>query len=332
MISWNKRFNGPSATMHVLFLTGFFFLFFSPFVSAEIVERVVAIVNNEIVTQSDLSAFEKKLDRNNFLDELLLFGKPAAELKKSPADQLNYIINERLLDSEVKRLNLSVTIERVEQEIRDIAKRNGMSRNDLMSAVTTQGITASEYQDFIKSKVERQSLIESEVTSKIRVSDEDVLAKYSRDNPSNSAGTYEYNIAHIFFNSKKGGALAAKERAESVVKKLRAGESFEVLAEQHSEDTNFSPGGVLGTFRAGEFSKEMEAAVAKISPGEFTDVVPLKGNFHVLKLLGKKIVSDAKFEVGKEKIRNQLFEQAFQKHFKLWLESKREEAFIRINK
>jgi peptidyl-prolyl cis-trans isomerase SurA len=236
------------------------------------------------------------------------------------------------MDSEVKRLNLSVTIERVEQEIRDIAKRNGINRNELIAAVTQQGITVSEYQDFIKSKVERQSLIEAEITSKIRVSDEDVLAQYSRMYPTSSAGTYEYTIAHILFNPKKGGPEAALERAEAVEKKLKAGESFEVLAEQHSEDSNFSAGGVLGTFRAGEFSREMEAAVAKINPGETTGVVHSRGGIHILKLLSKKVVSDAKYEKEKEKIRNQLFEKAFQKQFKNWLDAKREESFIRINK
>ncbi len=309
-----------------------FSLFFGLLTQAEVVERVVAIVNNDIITLSDTSAFTKKLDRNNFLDDLLLFGKPPAEIKKDASEQLDYMINERLMDSEVKRLNLSVTIERVEQEIREIAKRNGMNRSELMTAVSGQGITVSEYQSFIKSKVERQSLIEAEVTSKIRVSDEDILAQYSREYPSASAGIYEYSIAHILFNSKKGGADAARERAESVVKKLRSGESFEVLAEQHSEDANFTTGGILGSFKAGEFAKEMEVAVAKLNPGETTDVVRLKGNYHVLKLLNKTLVSDPRFDKEKEKIRSQLFEKAFQKHFRLWLESKREESFIRINK
>ena len=308
------------------------FIILTPTANAEIVERVVAVVNNEIITQSDVSGFGKKLERNNFLDDLLLFGKSPAELSKNSAEQLSYMINERLMDSEVKRLNLSVTIERVEQEIREIAKRNGIPRNDLISAVNKQGVTTSEYQDFIKSKIERQSLIESEITSKIRVSDEDILAQYTRAYPSSSAGTYEYTIAHIFFNPKKGGTEAANDRAERVEKKLRSGESFDVLAEQHSEDPNFSPGGVLGTFRAGEFGKEMESAVAKINPGETTPVVHSKGGIHILKLISKKIVSDSKFEKEKEKIRSQLFEKAFQKHFKNWLEAKKEESFIRINK
>ena len=312
---------------------GFLFLFFaSGLSSAEIVERIVATVNNEVITSSDVRSFSKKLGKSSFLDDLLLFGRTQADLAKNPDDQLDYLINEKVMDSEIKRLNLSVTMERVEQEIKEIAKRNGISRDALLEAVKGQGVTTSEYQAFMKSKIERQSLIEQEITSKIRVSDEDVMSQYTRSHPSSPSGIYEYTIAHIVFSAKKGGMDAASERAQSVLKKLHAGESFEVLAEQHSEDPNFATGGLLGTFKAGEFSKELEAAVAGLNAGETSDLVKSKGLVHILKLVSKKIVADPQFEKVKESVRNQLFEAAFQKQFRLWLTAKRDDSFIKINK
>ena len=299
---------------------------------AEIVERIIATVNSEIITQSDLRIFASKLSKSSFLDDLLLQGKTQADLKASQEDQLNYLINEKILDSEVKRTNLSVTMDRVEKEIRDISRRNNMSTDQLFQALKSQGVTQSEYQAFMKSKIERQSLIEQEITSKLRVGDEDVMAQYSRNHPNSTTGIFEYTIAQIVFNPKKGGPEAAMERAHSVVGQLKAGESFEVLAEQHSEDPNFSTGGVLGTFKAGEFAPEMEKAVASLSPGQTTGVVASKSSLHVLKLLSKKIVADPRFEKEKEAIRSQLFEAAFQKQFKVWLANKREDSFIRINK
>jgi len=299
---------------------------------AEIVERIVATVNTEVITSSDVRTFSGKLGKSSFVDDLLLFGKTQADLQKSPADQLDYLINEKLMDSEIKRLNLSVTMERVDHEIGEIAKRNNMSKDQLLVAVKGQGITISEYQSFMKSKVERQSLIEQEITSKIRVSDEDIMAHYTRAHSKGSQGVFEYSLAHIQFNPKKGGAEAAQERAQAVLNKLRKGESFEVLAEQHSEDPNFTNGGVLGSFKAGEFGKEMEAAVAHLNPGEVSDVVKSRGFVHIFKLLGKKVVSDPQFEKERDGIRNQLFEASFQKQFRLWLTGKREDSFIRINK
>lgn len=313
------------------FLSAFVLIFLAQTSFAEVVDRIVAVVNNEIVLQSDLSSFSKKLDKGEMIDDLLLLGEKADSLKNSPQKRLNYLINEKILDSEIKRLNLVVTIERVELEIRDIAKRNGASRADLMSAIKAQGMSASDYQDFIKTRIERQSLIEQEITSKIRVSDEDIIAEYIRNNPTSSAGSYEYTLAHILFNPKKGGTQAARERAENILKKIRAGEAFETLAEQNSEDTNFSSGGLLGTFKTGEFNPQMEASVQKLDPNEVSDIVQTKAGFHIIKVISKKIGTDPGYERQKEKIRSQLFEKAFQKHFRNWLDSKKEEAFVRIN-
>lgn len=296
----------------------------------EPVERIVAIVNNETILQSDLNQFRAKLNNAGMLDDLLLADITAEDLKKDPQLQLNYLITERILDSEIKRLNLSITVERVEQEVREIAKRNNMSRNEMVTALQGQGIRISDYQAFMKTRIERQSLMEQEITSKIRVSDEEVLADYIRRNPKSQAGA-EYTLAHIFFNPKKGGAEAAQKRAEDVLGKIRAGQGFDTLAEQNSEDSNFAQGGLLGTFKTGEISPEFERAVANLDIGGVSGVVPSRAGLHILKLVNRKVIPDPRFEQEREKIRAGLMEKSFQKQFRVWLENKRDEAFLRIN-
>jgi peptidyl-prolyl cis-trans isomerase SurA len=317
----------------LMFLAAVFFFQRPAFsATAEPVDHIMAIVNSEIITASDFTAFAKKADNGGMIDDLLLFGKPASSLKGNKTAELDYLINEKILDSEVKRLNLSVTIERVEQEIRDIAKRNNVSRADMMSAVKAQGMSPSEYQDFIKTRIERQSLIEQEVSAKIRVSDEDVQAQYLRDHPNASTGSYEYTLAHIYFNPRKGGVEQARERANAVEARLHSGESFEALAEQNSEDPNFTAGGLLGTFEADDLNKDMLEGLKGLSAGEVSSVVETKDGFHILKILNKKVISDPNFEKEKEKIRAKIFEQAFQKQLQNWLEAQKEDSFIRINK
>lgn len=298
----------------------------------EPVDGVAAVVNDEVVLESDLRSFQTRINKEGMIDDLLLAGQKIDELKKNPKAQLEFLISEKLLDTEVKRLNLAITVERVEQEIRDIAKRNNMSRADLTQALTAQGVILSEYQGFIKTRIERQSLLEQEITSKIRVSDDEVMAQYLRDNGKVDAGASEFTIAHILFNPKKGGLEGATERAKETLEKLRSGQNFEVLAEQRSEDSNFSHGGLLGTFKTGETSKELEDAVRNIEPGQYSEVVRTKAGVHILKLISRKVTADPNFEKQKEKIRSVLLEKAFQKQFKNWLEAKREEAFVRIVK
>ncbi len=300
--------------------------------SRELIDKTVAVVNDDIITISDQKTFEKKLASNSMIDELLLLGRTVDELKKNKEAQLEFMINEKIVNSEIKRLNLSVTMERVEQEIREIAKRNNVSRNDMMNAIKAQGVSVSDYQDFVKSRIERQNLIESEISNKIRVNDEDVMGEYLRKNPAGDKTVYEYTLAQILFSPSKGGVAAAQERGQKVLEKLKAGESFEILVQQHTEDPSVANNGTLGTFKTGEFSKEFEDAIRNLSVGQTTPLIRTKSGFHILKLTNKKLVSDPQFEASKEKYRNELFEKAFKRHFALWIEHKKEESFIRINR
>lgn len=298
---------------------------------AETLERIVAVVNSEIILESDFNKLTHKLKNTTLLDDSLVPDGNLDVLKGNRRAQLEYLINEKIMDSEVKRLNLSASNERLEQEMKDLARRNNLSKEDLLKAVKSEGITVSDYQEFLKSKIERQSLIEGEIISKLRITDEEALLEYMKKNQSAKQSLNEFSLAHIFFNPKKGGADAAKERAERVLQKLQGGGSFETLAEQFSEDPNFSNGGVLGTFKSGEFIPEIEAAVTHLKTGETTPIVKSKIGFHIVKLLSKKVTADPKFEREKELIKSQLMETNFRRQLKIWLQSKKEDSVLRIN-
>ncbi|XGC80881.1 peptidylprolyl isomerase [Bdellovibrio bacteriovorus] len=300
-------------------------------VHAELVEKTVAIVGSEVVLESDFKDLEKKLGKQGLVDESLLFGKPIESLKGNRQAQLDYLINESLLQSEIKRLNLSVTADRVESEIKDMAKRNNVSESELFNIIKGQGISAAEYKNFLKQSIEKRSLMDSEIISKLRISDEDALNEYLKKNPNAGPSIDEFSVAHIFFSPKKGGGEAALKRAETVLIKLRNGENFETLAQQHSEDPNFSAGGSLGTFKSGEFLPEIEQAISSLKANETTGIVKSRMGFHIVKLTGKKLTTDPKFEAAKERIKAFLLEESFKRQLKTWLANKREESFVRIN-
>ncbi len=300
-------------------------------VSAEVVERIVAIVNSEIILESDLKKMPAKLKKRDLIYDYLIPGTEDVFYKGERKSLLDYLINEKIMDSEIKRLNLMVTSEKVDQEIREIAKRNNISSQEVLNAVSAEGLSVSEYKESLKSRLERQSLIEAEIISKLRISDEDAYSEYLRKTPSARSTVNEYSIAHIFFSPKKGGGEAALKRAEAVYEKLRQGENFETQAQQFSEDTNFSNGGFLGNFKTGEFLKELEDSVTNLSPGQYSPVVRSKMGFHIVKLLSKKGSTDPRFEKDKEKIKSQIFDATFRRQLKLWLQTKKDESFLRIN-
>jgi peptidyl-prolyl cis-trans isomerase SurA len=299
--------------------------------NAELVEKTLAIVNNEVILLSDLQKLLNKLEKGNLVDDLIFFENSSEAIKKDPKLQLNYLINEKLLDSEIKRQNLSVTMEKVDQEMREIGKKNKLSKEELLSAVKQQGIDPAEYQNFIKARIEHQSLVEQEITSKIRISDEDVLAFYLSESNSSYKQVYEFGISHIFFSPKSDNPEKAYQRALNVESELiKTNPKFEDLVAKYSDDKSTTDG-FLGLFKTGEFTKEFELAVRDIQVGDHSKVIKSKTGFHILKLNSKKIVPDPNFEKIKESLKAQLFDKIFKRQFKNWLEVKKEESFIRIN-
>ncbi|MDG0814916.1 peptidylprolyl isomerase [Bdellovibrio svalbardensis] len=306
-------------------------LMFSAPVKAEVVEKTLAVVNSEIVMESDLKLLQKRMTKPGMVDDALLMDKSVESLKGDRKAQLDYLINEKIIESEIKRLNLTITNDRVESEFKDMAKRNNVPESELENILKGQGISSAEYKVFLKEKIEKQSLMDQEIISKLRISDDDALNEYLKNNPNSRPSIDEFSVAHIFFSPKKGGPEAAYKRAETVLAKLRNGESFETLAEQYSEDPNFSSGGTLGTFKSGEFLPEIEAAISNLKVGETTGIVKSRLGYHIGKLTGKKLTTDPKFEKAKERIKAQLLETSFKRQLKFWLQNKRDESFVRIN-
>lgn len=323
------KFNPAQTAKFSALLSLALVLIFSLNVNAEIVERIVAIVNDRPITKLDLDNYARTLKKGGLVDDLVV-----EDPKATVADEkllLRALINERLIDSEVRKQGHEVTIEKVEQEIRSISTRNKITRAQLKQSLTDQGVAFSEYQDFVKRRLERQSLVERAITSKIKISDEEVAALYFSQAKGGVKEAFEYTLSHILFLPKNGDVAAAQKRAEDVLEKLTAPSAFDTLASQYSEDPNFAPGGALGTFKSGESIPELDAAVSKLEAGETSKVVKSRMGFHILRLDTKRRIPDPNFEMKKEELRGILYQVAFKKQFAFWLDQRRQEAFIRVN-
>lgn len=304
-------------------------LLFPLLLFAEKIDQVVAVVNNEIILDSDYTRLEKKLNNPMMIEEVLLQGKTIGDLKKSRDVKTDYLISEKVLDSEVKRLNLTAAPDRIDSEIKGMAQRYKTTPDEILKGAKAEmGLTTEEYRKFLKTQIERQSLLQTEISSKVRVSDEEVYEEYKKRNPRHKAALSEVTLAHIFINPKKGGMEKAQERASRALERIRKGEKFEVVAEQTSEDPDFNNNGLLGTFKSGELVPEFESAITNLKKGDVSNVVASKRGLHILKVLDQKTVKDSEFEKEKEKLRAMLMERSFERQFGLWIRAKKEDSTI----
>lgn len=300
------------------------------FAAKEVVDKVVASVNEEIVLLSDLKNMQNRVKRIGSIDETLLLGESMDSLQKSEKDQLDFLIREKLVDSEIKRLNMTVPDEQVAAEMNQMAKRNQMSESEFSSYMKSQGYTVAEYKQILKARMERQSFFEREIISKLRITDEDAYSVFRSKFPNYRPSVSEYRIAQVFFSSKKpGGADEAQARARAAQERLKSGESFESLANQLDETPGSNKDGVLGVFKSGEFSPVMEKAVENLSVNDTTGVVEGPTGFHIIKLLSKNMILDPNFVRVKEQIKAGLVQQNFERQLKNWFELKESDAKIK---
>ena len=296
----------------------------------KVVDKIVAIVNSESILQSELNSFPSRLKKEGSLDESLLLDQKPSDLKSSRTQQLQFIIREKLVESEVKKQNLEITDDAVSLEVDKLAKKNGLSKTQLEASLKKQGYTITEYRKVLKSRMERQSFFESEIISKLRITDEDAYNEYKNKVPNYRPNVNEYKIAQIFFDPRKGSPQLALKRATEVYGKMTSGESFESLANKFNEEKSANPDGLLGQFKSGEFNADLEKAVENLDKGQTTAIVKSKIGFHIVKVLDKKVSYDPQFLRYKEQIKSSLIEKNFKRQLKNWFESKKQSSYIKI--
>lgn len=295
---------------------------------SEVLDKVLAVVNGEIVTQSDLSQFKNRIKKQTLLDDL--FDVDYKKISNNKSKLLEHLIDQKIVDSEVKRLSLSLGEERINKEINQIASNLGVGVDGLKKRLKQDGIGFTEYKNFIKNRIERQALIRKEITSKIRISDDEVKSYYTKNSSNAKTDSFEYTLSNILIKVGENPE-AALERAKMVVNKIKAGLSFEDAASQFTEDKNYSSGGYLGKFQSGEFLPAFENAVKNIDEGDVSEPIFVGSNYIILKLNKKQIVESPEYLKMKENIRARLQQLAFKKQFLFWLSQKRSESNIKIN-
>lgn len=298
------------------------------FAAKELVNKILVVVNSETVLLSDLKKLQQRIQKPGAVDETLLLGEKVESLKNDRKAQIDFLIREKLVESEIKRQNFSVTDDRVENEMNTLAKRAQMARPDFNKYIARQGFSVDDYKEILKARLERQSFFESEIVSKLRITDEDAYGEFQVKNPNYRPNVNEFKIAQIFFSPRKGSPQGALDRASAVSSRIQAGEKFETLANQLNETPGANRDGLLGTFRSGEFLPEIERAIDNLSPNDVSTVIKSPAGFHIVKVLTKKTTLDPNFVKVKEMIKASLVEKNFQRQLKNWFEVKKQDAYI----
>ena len=297
----------------------------------EVVDRIVALVNSEIITLSELEQMGKP-----FYDQVRqtsTAGERGEKMKKARLEVLDRLIESRLLEEEMKKRKIEVPERDVDATIQDVLKSSNLTENDMKKALAREGMTLSTYRQKVRDELGKMRLVSREIKSKIVIEDE-VLREYYQKNQEKFTDPLEVKIQQIFFpvpeHASQEETAAVQREARPILERARKGEDFAELARKFSKGPEAGEGGLLGYFKHRELRPELEEAGFKVRTGEISDLVRSPGGFHILRVLERKGGEPRPFAEVQFKIREELSEAEAQKKFEQWMKELKSKAYIEI--
>ena len=297
----------------------------------EVVDRIVALVNGEVITLSELDQmgqpFYEKVRQSSTA------GEREEKLKKARIEVLDRLIENRLLEEEMKKQKIEVPDRDVDAAVQDVLKSSNLTENDLKKGLAREGFTYSAYRQRIRDELGKMRLINREIKSKIVIGEE-ALREYYQKNPEKFTDPLEIKIQQVFFpvpqDASREETAVVQREAQAILERARKGEDFSELARKFSKGPEAGDGGLLGYFKHRELKPELEEAGFKLRPGEISDLVRSPAGFHILRVLERKGGEPRPFAEVQFKIREELSEAEAQKKFEQWIKELKSKAYIEI--
>jgi peptidyl-prolyl cis-trans isomerase SurA len=298
---------------------------------AEVVDRIIAYVNDDIITLSELNertnAFVAARRQNPFLRE------EEQSLEKIRHDMLDVLINERLAAQEISRLKITVSKEELDEAIASIMRENRLTQETLEGELRKEGKTVEDLREQIKRSMEQTKLVNREVRSKTVITD-DMVKAYYENNIEEFESKERYRIQDIYlpFNPTDTPEERTHLRnvAQHILEQLRKAGDFSSLAKRYSQGPGAEAGGDLGFFSRGELEPVLEAAIEALKPGEVSPDIETTRGIHIIKLIEVEKSPAKPLDEVEGTIRNLLYGREVDFRYREWLSGLRERSYVRI--
>jgi peptidyl-prolyl cis-trans isomerase SurA len=305
-------------------------LWLDPVFAAEVCNRVVAVVNNEVITLYELNARMKEMT-GEAPEELML--KNQAMYRDAREKILEMLIVEKIAQAKIKELKIQVTDRQVDAYIEKVKRDNQMTQEDMVAALEKEGLSYEKYRERIRKDIERAQLIEYEVRSKIIIREESVQ-KYYEEHKGTFGVAEKVELAGIFLmrkNSKSEEEMRELYRkAQDIVAKLKAGADFKQMAGEYSEGPGAKQGGDLGQFTVDQLEPGLKSLVEALPEGGISDPVVRPNGIQIIKVIKKQTGKIRSFEEMKEAIYGILYQEEVNRRYQSWIKELRENAYTRI--
>jgi len=302
-------------------------LFAPPSAQATHVDGIVAIVNDEVITQSQLDDLKMPLGDKGFITYR------DTDDPKVRERLLERLIDKKLQLQRARELGIVVSEADVDGAIADVRQRNRMSEEELTASLGEQGLTMADYRQQIREQMTIARLVHREVRSRIVVNDEEAMAYY-KAHPDLFTAPERRTICRIFIRYDAAWEEAhkdkAKDRITAAIDQIRRGVPFEEVAKAFSEAPTAGQGGLLGSFKQGEMQPELDRYAFGLKEREVSELIRTADGYSLLYV--KKIATgDTRpFVEVEDDIILQIQSNRMSEQYDQWMKDLHDQAFVDI--
>jgi peptidyl-prolyl cis-trans isomerase SurA len=260
-------------------------IFFVSIAKAEVIDKIVATVNDRPITTYDLK-------------ELAPFYHA-----KDEKQLLNDVIDDYVIEDIAKKDGIVLTDEDINQFIENVAKNNNLTKDQLEEKIKQQGLNYDYYTEFAKFNAYKLKVMQKVFAPTIQIDEQEIKNFYN-----NHANLFNQStvVLDIIETSNKNDI-------EDAMKQLQLGASFDSVKEKYSVDKS-APKKVY----VSDINKQLQGIIEKMQVGQISPIIESSNGYFIIKVLDKKDVN-LSFDEVKDKIRNLLFEEKLQERFASWL-------------
>jgi peptidyl-prolyl cis-trans isomerase SurA len=295
--------------------------------TAEVVDRIVAVVGEEVITEQELNAAYAADDLGLMTPDPLSGALPA---KLTRQQYLDEIIKHMVIQQEVKKQGINVDALDVEKAIDRKREGLGLTEKQFENALLQQGITMDQYRKEVKEQLTTYRLISQEVRSEIEVTDQEVQSYYAQ-HPEKFMEKDTLHLRHIFVPFPPDDPTAEAEavkQLEGIRASIAAGAEFAEMARKYSKSPTAMNGGDLGWFAINELLPEFRDQVSRLKPGQMSPVFVQGNGAHLVLLQETKKGQLIPLDKVKDQIHDILFQQKALERYDLWFERLKARTYI----
>jgi len=291
---------------------------------AETVNRIVAIVNDEVITAEDVHSRVNALLESR--QEPVMSTTDPGAMERA---MLQRLIEQRLILQEAKRLNVAVSSADVLQQLEVIRRRFG-SEDEFRASVRASGLSEEQVKEQVRDQLLVQRLIDSAIRATLVVSPQEVSQELAA-HPQPDQGGDRVRMSHLLVRvTEQRSPEQARALVEQIHRQLSEGKRFSELVTRYAREIESQADGSMGWVAQGELMPALDAVVFSLQPGAHSQPIQSRLGFHLVQVEERRAGSSFSAAEAHAAVYNRIYQRKFQDAFSRWLGELKDRAYIEI--